>query len=216
MTQTINNNKAMEFFEKMSKNTKDNPNSVKLAHNTDFTDIDASFILSYANANSKILDIATGTGLIVNKIYDKVDKIVCIEPYKEFTNFIIKANNIEIINKNIFDFETKENYDFITLFGFMHYVVENEAVEIYKKCYKFLNNSGKIIIKNQFGLEQDINVSGYSKEQKTDYYAQYRHIEKELNILNQVGFKSTKVFDIYPPEANRWDNTHFYAIVGEK
>lgn len=216
MAQIMDNSKALKFFEKMSHNTKDNPNSVKLAHNTDYTDTDAEFILRYTNKNSVILDIASGTGLIVNKLYNKAAKIVCIEPYKEFTKFIVKADNIEIINKNIFDYETEKRFDLITLFGFMHYVKESEAVRIYKKCYNFLKKSGKIIIKNQFGVNEDVNVSGYSEEQKTDYYAQYRHIDKELDILSKIGFKNIEVVDIYPPEANRWDNTHFYAIVGEK
>lgn len=216
MTQIMDNSKAMKFFEEMSHNAKDNPNSVKLAHNTDYTDIDANFILRYSDKNSRILDIATGTGLIVNKIYNKVGKIECIEPYEEFTKFIVNADNIEVFNQNIFDYETENRFDLITLFGFMHYVEEREAIKIYKKCYKFLNKGGKIIIKNQFGVKEDVNVAGYSKEQKTDYYAQYRYIGKELDILSKIGFKNIEDIDIYPPEANRWDNTHFYAIVGEK
>ncbi len=216
MMQIMDNNKALKFFKEMSLNAKDNPNSVKLAHNTDYTDIDANFILKYSDKNSKVLDIATGTGLIINKIYDKVCEIECIEPYKEFTKFIVKADNVKIINQNIFDYETTNSFDLITLFGFMHYVEEHEAIKVYEKSYSFLNNSGKIIIKNQFGIKDDVNVSGYSEEQKTDYYAQYRHIDKEINILKTVGFKNIEKFDIYPPDANRWNNTHFYAIVGEK
>ncbi len=41
-------------------------------------------------------------------------------------------------------------------------------------------------------------------------------IEKEIELLKNIGFKNIETFDIYPPEANRWNNTHFYAIVGEK
>ena len=31
-----------------------------------------------------------------------------------------------------------------------------------------------------------------------------------------IGYKNIEIVDIYPPEANRWDNTHFYSIVAEK
>ena len=77
-----------------------------------------------------------------------------------------------------------------------------------------MKHDGKIIIKNQFGIEQDVTVEGYSQEQKTEYYAQYRQINKEVSILSNIGYKNIEVFDIYPPECNRWQNTHFYAIVG--
>ncbi len=212
----MDNKNAMMFFKKLTQKPDNRPSVVKLAHNTDYTNLDARFILKYSNPGSNILDIATGTGLIINKIYDKVGYIECIEPYKEFSKFIVKSDNVKVVNENIFQYETKQRFDLITLFGFMHYVNEKEAKQIYKKCYDFLNESGTIIIKNQFGITQDVNVSGYSQEQKMDYYAQYRFINKEKAILNELGFRDVEHFDIYPPEANRWDNTKFFAIVARK
>ena len=212
----MKNSNALIFFEQMSKKISNNPQSVKLAANVDFTYIDASFILEYANRKSSILDIGTGTGLIINKIYKKVKYIECVEPYKNFTKFINKSSNIKIINKTIYDYDTDKSFDIVTMFGFMHYVGEYEAIKIYEKCFKFLKYAGKIIVKNQFGIKEDVNVAGYSEEQKTNYFAQYRHIDKEIKILNNAGFKNIQIFDIYPPEANRWHNTHFYAITAEK
>lgn len=212
----MNNKNALKFFENMSIKAKDNPNCVKLAHNTDFTDIDADLILGYANYDTSILDIGTGTGLIVNKIYDKVKSINCLEPFKEFTQYIVKSPNISIINDSIFEFKTNKQFDLITIFGSMHYFNREEAEKIYNIVYPLLNKGGKLIIKNQFGVDEDVIVSGYSEEQKTNYFASYRHINKEVALLESLGYKNTEVIDIYPPEANRWDNTHFYAIVASK
>ncbi len=212
----MKNQEAMKFFESLTQEGKNNPNVVKLAHNTDYTGIDANFILNYCNPDTRILDIATGTGLIVNKVYDKVGYIECVEPYEQFTKFIVKSDNINIVNKSVFDYETNQHFDLITLFGFMQYVGENEAKIVYKKCYDYLQKSGTIIVKQQFGINEDVNVSGYSQEQKTDYYSQYRHIDKEIRMLRETGFDNIKKVDIYPPEASRWDNTHFWAIVGNK
>lgn len=212
----MKNIQALKFFKDMSENQKNNPKSVKLACNTDYTELDSNFIMRYANENTSVLDIGTGTGLIVNKIYNKIKSVDCVEPYSEFTKFVVKNRNVTIINKNFFDFITNKTFDLITIFGTMHYVNEEEAIEIYQKSYSFLKRDGYIIIKNQFGINEDVTVSGYSEEQKTDYFAQYRHINKEVEILKNVGFRNINVVDIYPPEANRWNNTHFYAIVGEK
>lgn len=118
----MNNKEALKFFEDMANSKEVNENSVKLAHNSDFAKIDASFIMNYADCSTNILDI--GTGLIVNEIYDKVKNIVCIEPYKNFTRFIKKSHNVEIVNSNILDYKTDKKFDLLTAFGIMHYFNE--------------------------------------------------------------------------------------------
>ena len=212
----MKNADALDFFRNMARKQDFNVNSVKLAHNSDYTHIDAEFILKYANASSSILDIGSGTGLIINKIYDKVKSIECVEPFKKFSDFITESLNITINNSNIFDFKTSKIFDVITLFGIMPYFSEEEAVSIYKKCYALLKKEGTIIIKNQFCVKDTVEVAGYSEENKADYYSQYRSIAKETDILTNIGFQDIKVYDIYPKEANRWDNTHFYALVATK
>jgi len=212
----MKNEDALKFFENMSQIAKENPNCVKLAKNTDFTDIDSDFILKYADKTSDILDIGTGTGLIVNKIYNKVNYIECLEPFKNFSKYIVKNKNIKVVNENIFEYKTDRKFDIITIFGSMHYFNKEEAEKIYSLTYKLLKSNGELIIKNQFGVVEDVTVQGYSEEQKTDYYAQYRHLEKEVKLLKNIGYTKVQTFDIYPPEANRWQNTHFYAIVANK
>jgi len=211
----MSNKKALEFFYNMSQNN-NSPQSVKLAYNNDYTQIDADFILKFADSKSELLDLGTGTGLTINKIYDKVSLICVVEPYVNFTNFIIKSPNIEINNIKLLDYNSSKQFDLITLFGIMHYFDEEEAIEIYRKYCSNLKPNGKIIVKNQFGIKEDVIVDGYSEEQKNYYYSSYRHIEKEPKILKSTGYTNIEIFDIYPPEYNRWNNTHFYAIVAEK
>ncbi|HEC1751902.1 TPA: class I SAM-dependent methyltransferase [Campylobacter lari] len=206
------NQNALEFYTHIA-NTKDSPQSVKLTNNTDYTDIDANFILKYSSKSSKILDLGSGTGLIVNKLYDKISHIDCVEFYKEFSKFIVQSPNINIYNQLLQDFCIEKKYDLITIFGVMQYFNEQEAIKLYKKYFSYLKKDGKMIIKNQFGLKEDVIVDGYSVEQNTNYYSEYRHIYKEINILKEIGFKDVEYYDIYPPECNRWENTHFYAIV---
>lgn len=211
----MKNKNALDFFEKMTSKAKDNPNCVKMAKNTDYTHIDAEFILKYSNNNSEILDLGSGTGLTVNKIYDKVKSIDCVEPFREFSNHIVKSSNVSVTNESVLDFDTDKKYDLVAVFGLIQYFNREESTDIYKKCLKWMKSNGKIIIKNQFGIKEDVLVAGYSEEQKTEYFSEYRHLDKEVELLESLGFKNVKTFDIYPPEANRWDNTHFYAIVAE-
>jgi 16S rRNA G527 N7-methylase RsmG len=214
----VNNKLALDFFRKMSEDKLKGQKSVKLANSSDFSDLDAAFILKYTNDKSNILDLGSGTGLIINKICNKIGKITAIESFKNFTDFIIKRENIQIINQNIFDYNPSidDQFDLITIFAVMHYFNENESIEIYNKYFPFLKPGGKLICKNQFGIKEDVVVEGYSDEQKTNYYAEYRHIDKEVKLFEKIGYKNIEVIDIYPPECNRWNNTHFYAIVATK
>lgn len=210
------NELSLKFFAQMADKKNVNPNDVKLAHNTDFSDIDVAFVMKYADKNSHILDLGAGTGLMINKMYQNVGKIIAVEPFQSFSKFIVKANNVEIYHEDMFDYIPETKIDIIIAFGTMHYVDEPEATLLYEKYLQYLKPGGVFIIKNQFGLEEDVNVAGYSEEQKTDYWSQYRHIKKEQQILTKIGYEVVEVCDIYPPECNRWPNTHFFAIVGKK
>jgi predicted TPR repeat methyltransferase len=208
----VKNNNSLTFFASMAQN---NPSekSVKITANSDFSERDSNFILKFADSDSEILDLASGTGLIVNKISPHVKHINAVEAFSEFSKFIENTNQVTVVNQDISLFVTEKKFDLITMFGVAQYFNEDEILGIYKKYYSNLKENGKMLIKNQFGVNEDVLVSGYSEELKTDYYSQYRHIDKEVDILKKVGFKIVEVIDIYPPECNRWENTHFYAIV---
>lgn len=212
----MRNKDALDFFGVMSRNS-DDPKSVKLAHASDFSQMDADFILRYANSKTRILDLGSGTGLVLNKMYDKVGAITAVEPFAAFSKFIVTSGNVAIANKTFDEFSPENgSYDLVTVFGTMHYFNEAEAFAIYQKFLPALKENGKIIVKNQFGIHDDITVEGYSEELKRNYFAQYRHIAKEIGLLERAGYSQVRFFDIYPPECNRWENTHFFAIVADK
>lgn len=212
----MKNSDALKFYENMSKGSSLTPNSVKLAKNSDFSDIDADYILQHTSENTEILDLGSGSGLIINRIYNQIGHIVAVEPFVKFTNFIIKTPKIDVVNDDVFNFKSHKKFDLITMFAIVQYFNEAEIKKIYSKYKENLKPNGKIIIKGQFGVQDDVVVSGYSNELKTNYYSQYRHIKKEAEILKKIGYKNVETVDIYPPECNRWENTHFYAITAQK
>ena len=211
----MTNKKSLNFWEEIANNASDAIH-VKLNPINDHTQMDADFIMKYADAQTKILDLGSGSGLIINKLYDKVGTICAVEPFKEFAKFIVDSNNIEIHYQTLMSFNKNMFFDLITIFGVLHYFNEEEATAIYQKYFSYLKKGGKIIVKNQFGVKEDVIVDGYSDEQKRDYFASYRQIDKEQKILETIGYTNIEIVDIYPPECNRWENTHFYAIVAEK
>jgi cyclopropane fatty-acyl-phospholipid synthase-like methyltransferase len=211
----MGNKQAIDYWCKKASNNPDEKTAKVQACN-DYTHLDAAFILKYATKDSDILDLASGTGLILNKIYDKVRTIVAVELFETFSRFIKKSDNITVINEDINVYEPAAAFDLVTMFGVVQYFDYTEIEKIYRKYHTCLHTQGKLIIKNQFGVKEDVLVSGYSEELKEDYFSQYRYLGHEIELLTKTGYKNMEVIDIYPPECNRWDNTHFYAIVAGK
>lgn len=211
----MNNQQSLSFFKTLAVTAKNPDKAIKLGSG-DLTEYDTIFIMRYLDKETDWLDIGTGSGLIVNKIYDKCASVTAIEPLSEYSQYITKAKNINIVSQNILFYSSNKTYDLITCFGVMHYFNELEAKKVYGNLYCILKNTGRIIIKNQFALKEDVTIEHYSKELDKNYFANYRSIKKECQLLANVGFRNFEIIDIYPPKKNRWSNTHFYAITAQK
>lgn len=209
----MGNKNIIEYYNKMAQKITD----AKATRNNakDFSQYDIQLMKTMADKNKTLLDLGSGTGLLINHLIDDFKMITAVEKYPEFSKFITKSPKIKIINDDLLKLSLLDNtkYDIISLFGVMNYFDFNEASFLYKKIVNYLKTDGTLVIKNQFGVNEDVIVNGYSEELKTNYYSEYRHIEKEKKLLDKTGFKNIETIDIYPPEYNRWDNTHFYALI---
>lgn len=135
----MNNKKALWFFENMTTSDTIDKFSIKL--NNDFTDYDAELIKDFYKKGT-LLDLGSGSGILLSKIKTLFSKIVAVEKFKRFSDFIDKDNNIIVVNQNILDFTTTDVFDTITMFGIMHYFNNIEAEFIYKKYYNNLKKRG--------------------------------------------------------------------------
>lgn len=144
----MNNKQALRYWANLSKSQISQDSSKVNKINNHSTE-DAKFIMNFADKNSDILDLAAGTGGALNLYYNKVHSITAVEKFKEFSNLIVKADNVEIINTDIRGFDTDKKFHFIILFGVMHYFNEQESKELYKKVKKFLvNGGGEVFLSN--------------------------------------------------------------------
>ena len=210
----IKNKNAISYYDKLAKKiTKPDETRNKAK---DFSKYDIDFIKRFSGADKSLLDLGSGTGLLVNHLTSHFKEIVAVEKYSEFSKFITNTPNIKVVNSDIIEFETDRCFDLISLFGVMNYFNKEEAICIYKQTISSLEDKGKLIVKNQMGIDNDIVIDGFSEELQTDYYSEYRHVDKEIALLKSIGFRNIELVDIYPEVYNRWDNTHFYALVCEK
>jgi len=181
---------------------------------TDSSVLDSTLVLKYADKEKALLDLGSGTGLLVNRLFGFYKSITAVEKYIGFSKFIDYRKGINIINQDMLDpWQIEGKFEVITLFGVMNFFSKKEAENVYNMAYSFLKDNGIIIVKNQFGIECDVSVDGFSEELQTYYYSEYRHIKSEKKLLDVAGLHIKDVVDIYPADYNRWDNTHFYALI---
>ncbi len=213
------NGNALDFFHTLAKKDGIEPDVVKFSKSNDFSAFDMDFVKPYLGCSVDWLDVGAGTGLLINGLHQKVRNVVAIEPVEEFSNFIVKAENVSVINETHSGYIEKyadTPFELITCFGFIQYLNTQEARDFYKKFYPLLKENGKFIVKNQFGVQGDVVVDTFSEALQSVYYSEYRTLEHEKKLMAEAGFKNFEVVDIYPPECSKWDNTHYFAIVAEK
>jgi SAM-dependent methyltransferase len=205
------NKQSIEFYRTLAENV-DNAKVVKFS--SDYSHYDIDFIRNLSDKKESLLDLGSGTGLIVNNLTDDFKDIVAVELFEEFSNYI-NGDNITICNENLIDFFLNDSFGMITMFGTAHYFDEKESLKIFQNVFSMLKNNGIFILKNQFGINKTKTVNS-SKDLGDKYFAQYRFLHYEIERLKKIGFEGVLVHDIYPSEANRWSDTHFYALVCKK
>ncbi len=210
----MKNEQVIKYYDSMAKKIKRQDETRNKSK--DFSKYDIALMKDISDIDKSLLDLGAGTGLLINNLINDFAKIVAIEKYPEFSKFITKSPNLKVINTNLLELEIDDCFDYASLFGVMNYFNKEEASIIYKKAFSFLEEDGKLIVKHQMGMREDVVINGFSEELQTDYYSEYRWIDKEIALLKDVGFKTIDIIDIYPKEYNRWDNTHFYALICQK
>lgn len=179
----------------------------------DTSNVEIDLYMKYLSPETELLDLGSGSGIIINKLYDKVKSIWAIEKYPGFSQFIEDKDNILVINADLIGFKIRRKFDAILCTGVTQCLERNEASEMYKNCIEMLKEDGILILRSHCGINEDVIIDGYSKELDSVYYAEYRHKAAEINLLNKAGFKNVKTYDILPDSINVWENTRHYIFI---
>lgn len=184
-------------------------------HQNDRLRYDAALIKQYLHADSRVLDLGCGTGLIEEVIAPFAREIVAIDKYEGFLEKAPPLANVRYLSHDVADYCVPEQFDVILLFGVTMYLSDEDLSALLANCHSMLAPNGVLIIKNQWGMEGRVVADGYSKGLETEYYAVYRSLQEMDAMLRQQQYTSTLI-DIYPAKLNLWTNTHEYALVIKK
>ncbi|MFA3783649.1 class I SAM-dependent methyltransferase [Melioribacteraceae bacterium 4301-Me] len=206
--------KSEDYWKNLSKKIKD-PKETKNKR-PDTSDLEVEFISKYINPNTELLDLGSGTGLIINKLVDKVKHITAVEKFEGFSKFIIDHPNMLVINADLIGFKIRKLFDVVLCLGVAQCFPKEEMKGIYQNIYSMLRQNGHLVIRTHCGLHEDVIVDGFSQELGTEYFAEYRQVDKEKALLEEIGFLDIQIFDIFPDTTNVWENTRHFMFVCKK
>lgn len=178
----------------------------------DTHDIDFEFVSRLIEPQHSVLDLGAGTCILSSRLAPHVHKVIAVDKFNKFLEAAPKTPNLTRVESDVFHFKSDTPFDLVLLFGVTNYFDTEETLLIYQRCAGLLKSHGKLILKHQCGVRDDVFIDRFSEQIGGRYISFYKHLEKEIKQLESL-FKRVEVIDIYPPENNPWPDTHFYAFI---
>lgn len=202
-----------KYWERMSKNIQDQSQTYN--KKSDVSPKDAQFIRNYLSPTDKVIDIGSGSGLIVNKILPFVKEITAVETFKGLSKYIQTDPKILVINAKLENFYIRKEYDVALSTGVMQFFEKTDAVEIYTNIFNMVKKGGLFLMRMHCGLKETV-VIHHSIELDQEYFAEFRQVDEEKKLLEDIGFIDVQVLDEAPEELNVWENTRHFMFICKK
>lgn len=165
----------------------------------------------FCRPGARVLDLGAGTCTLSAPLLDEVDRVVAVDKFVGFLEMAPEHPRLETVAADVAGFTMDATFDLILLFGVANFLTVAEETDLYRECATMLAPNGVFVAKNQCGVDKEVVVDRYSEELGAHYHARYPARDEQLQRLEE--FFAVDVIDIYPPEINRWADTHFYAFV---
>ncbi len=182
----------------------------------DYSDLEIDFLRPFLKQNISVLDLGSGSGLVVNKLVELVGHITAVEKFQNFSKYIKQSDKLELINADIIGFRLYRKFDLVLATGVMQCLEGKYIPEIYKNIFNMTNPGGHFAAHIHCGLEKHVIVDRFSEELNANYYAEYRHFEQEKSMMLKSGFQFVELHDVFPDWLNKWPNTRHFLFVCHK
>lgn len=192
-----------------------NENSSRYYKGNERLKYDMEFVSRYITSDSVVCDLCCGSGDMTKEMKNKAKLVYAVDINGSFLKMMSGQDNIITVESDAVDFFCDQPLDLITIFGAIQYNMGEDVRRIYENCYGMLKNGGWLLVSGQWGIEGKVVVDKFSEELQKQYFAEYRTMDEECNLLEQVGFR-TELHKILPDSFNRFDNTKFMCIAAHK
>lgn len=172
---------------------------------------DQALVSRYTSCGCSILDLGAGSCTLTRPFLDSGCHILAVEKASGLLNKSPERPNLVKVCSDILEFETDQKFDIVLLFGVVNYIQSFEEEALYRKVKTLLHPDGVFLVKNQCGVQDEVKVDHVSEKLGQRYVARYPcQFAQEAALAH---YFNVSKHDIYPPELNRWDNTHFLAFI---
>lgn len=153
-----------------------------------------------ANTKIRLLNVASGPSRDLAELYDQLlpgQELIttCVEMDKHAISYASQlinghASQVSFVNKNIFKFDTDEQFDVIWSAGLFDYFDDKAFVYILNKFKKWVAPHGEIVVGN---FNSQHNPTRDYMELFGDWYLQHRSSDELIALALQAGFDESQI-----------------------
>jgi 2-polyprenyl-3-methyl-5-hydroxy-6-metoxy-1,4-benzoquinol methylase len=153
-------------------------------------------IARYFDRPGKVLDIGSGLGEVLSVFQENGWESTGLE-FNEFAaGYSRREFGLNIINRNIYDFDSSEKYDVIMLWGVLEHL--SEPVRILKKVHELLTDTGILLL--EVPSADSVLVRYYERTQKHvnriiegDRHIMLFSVQGFMEMTAQAGFSPVEI-----------------------
>lgn len=153
-------------------------------------------IARYFNKSGKVLDIGSGVGEVLSVFKDNGWDCLGIE-FNEFAaNYSKEKFGLNIINKNVYDFDSSEKFDVIMLWGVLEHFFK--PLDILEKVHELLKDDGILLLEVPYA--DSVLVRYYEKTSKSvdriiegDRHLMLFSLRSFIEMTDKAGFYADEI-----------------------
>jgi cyclopropane fatty-acyl-phospholipid synthase-like methyltransferase len=182
----------------------------------DYSELEIEFLRPFLKPEVSVLDLGSGTGLMVNRLVDLVGHITAVEKFQGFSDYIKQSEKLELINADLVGFRLYRQFDLVLATGVMQCLERRYISDIYRNVFHMTKAGGYFVAHIHCGIDEDVVIDEFSEELNANYYAEYRQCSWEREQMLEAGFAAVDVHDVFPDWLNKWPNTRHNLFICRK
>lgn len=173
-------------------------------------DFDAALVARELRGGESLIDLGCGTGDLALAVLDRVDHVTLVDMIADFLDRIPEDPRITKEVSDLGTYQSDQVFDIGLLFGVVTHLSEAAENEVYALLRRLVPR-GVVIVKNQCGVDETLEIDTMSAEFESRYQARYPAILEQAERLRDHFEEVTTVR--YPSTFNKWENSAHVAFI---